>query len=413
MSIPTHNLYDFVHQATERRFWLYYFYPWGSKGLDCLYEYQIDPRQLNGPCGIPVENRFDFEKYNLNVAEETFNLYRWTQPDMICHDQEPLNFSLYNKESNIVKNFNSLEYKFDNLNLKIPYCTSIYKKSILLHSELNSTELKKYIDTDLFTGAFWWSHAVIARDWYRYAEHDQELSHVIPRKTLFLSYCRRIDKDTMYRQEFLNRITDLGLRKDCLIESVTDQRPELSAEYHAGDFLTTAISVVLETTFDERIHLTEKTLRPIACGHPFIVLNGPGCLKFLKRYGFKTFDPYINERYDNIQDHTQRLDAVTKEMKRLAEMNKNDLDDILHKCKDIACYNKKLFFSAEFLEMVAEELKNNVNFAYEEIRDLYSVDTWISILNSRRRKRKSGEPVVKDQERLTLFKLIKKLRTTL
>jgi hypothetical protein len=48
---------------------------------------------------------------------------------------------------------------------------------------------------------------------------------------------------------------------------------------------------VAETVFDTRIHLTEKTLRPIACGHPFILAAGPGSLKYLQTYGFRTFSP--------------------------------------------------------------------------------------------------------------------------
>jgi hypothetical protein len=49
-----------------------------------------------------------------------------------------------------------------------------------------------------------------------------------------------------------------------------------SADYDYQDFINTQVSVVLETVFDEsRIHLTEKTLRPIACGHPFLLAAGP------------------------------------------------------------------------------------------------------------------------------------------
>ena len=39
MSIPTNNLYDFVHQVLESKFLLRYFYPWGEKQLENLIEH--------------------------------------------------------------------------------------------------------------------------------------------------------------------------------------------------------------------------------------------------------------------------------------------------------------------------------------------------------------------------------------
>jgi hypothetical protein len=48
--------------------------------------------------------------------------------------------------------------------------------------------------------------------------------------------------------------------------------------------------------------LTEKALRPIACGQPFILAATPGSLQYLRSYGFKTFSGYIDETYDTIQE---------------------------------------------------------------------------------------------------------------
>jgi hypothetical protein len=68
---------------------------------------------------------------------------------------------------------------------------------------------------------------------------------------------------------------------------------------------------VLETLFDDhRWHLTEKSLRPIACGKPFVLMATPGSLQYLRQYGFKTFDGLIDETYDSIQNPKQRLQAV-------------------------------------------------------------------------------------------------------
>jgi hypothetical protein len=413
MSIPTHNLYDFVHQATKRRFWLMYFYPWGSRELGALIDYQIDSNFMNSANGIPFENRFNFREFNINLDAENTNiiLTKWTQPILYCHDQEPLKFALYDKDSELIKQF-QIPIKYDDLSLKVPNAFSIYKKSILLHSELNSNELTKFEDSNLFVGAYWWSHAVIARDWYRFAEHDLSLLEKTKRKKIFLTYCRRIDDTSLYRQKFLDYVSAAELENDCLISSnyITNPTASLSAEYHAVDFLNTAISVVLETTFDSKIHLTEKTLRPIACGHPFIIANGPGCLALLRKYGFKTFHPYINESYDNIVDDNERLSVIVKEMQRLQSLSNNELDLLLDNCKSISDYNKNRFFSSDFLYQVTEELKENVDSALLQCQGQYHVKPWLDAISQRKKLRKNKMPVNKKSNLLVMFKLIKKLR---
>ena len=415
MSIPTHNLYDFVHQATERRFWLVYFYPWGSRDLNDLTDYQVDKKFLNGANGIPDKHRFDFAKFDTVPLTTTNNhrLCKWTQPQLICHDQEPLQFDLYSEESEFIKNF-KVPIEFPSMSLRNvnPFC--IHKKSILLHSELNSAELTKFENTGFFVGAYWWSHAVIARDWYRYAESDLSLSsNLNTDKKLFLTYCRRIDNTSKYRQTFLDQLYINDLKKDCVTSSLADTEKipaDLSAEYHSSDFINTSISVVLETTFDSRIHLTEKTLRPIACGHPFIIANGPGCLKLLRSYGFKTFHPYIDESYDDMSDDNERLWAIIKEMKRLASLSKPELTRILDSCQLIAEYNKNMFFSKNFMLKIESELKNNVEAAFDKCKNQYYIDPWIQVLDRRRRERKNKIAIKKTEEVLAMFRLIKKLK---
>ena len=50
--------------------------------------------------------------------------------------------------------------------------------------------------------------------------------------------------------------------------------------------------------------VSEKTYKAIRLGMPFILFTGrPGILKHLKRIGFKTFHPHIDESYDMATIH--------------------------------------------------------------------------------------------------------------
>lgn len=63
------------------------------------------------------------------------------------------------------------------------------------------------------------------------------------------------------------------------------------------------------------IFVTEKTFKPIAFYHPFVVMAQAGHLKYLRDIGFETFDNLFDESYDNINDPTERLTALVTAVK--------------------------------------------------------------------------------------------------
>jgi len=78
--------------------------------------------------------------------------------------------------------------------------------------------------------------------------------------------------------------------------------------------LNSWFTVVSEARFDDSegtIFLSEKTFKPIACCHPFVILGNKGSLKELRKLGFYTFDFLINETYDEL-DNIERLEAIEK-----------------------------------------------------------------------------------------------------
>lgn len=386
MSVPVHNLYDFIHHLTEKKMWLLYFFPWGCKNLTNLTDYIINEEMLNGPSGIPIENRIAE-----NLLPPEYHNIQWvksTQPILLCHDQEPLNYDLYLDGSDYIHEIKEWlddrntpnSPKNSNFNLRSKSSDSFQKTWILLHSEINSSQLEKYESTGRFIGAYWWSHAIIARDWYRFAEHDTRLLDLQKDQSLFLIYCRDSTGSRQYRSRFLSGL-DPQVRSKSQIGSFESKKisSESSAEYHYQDFIRSKISVVLETIFeDNRIHFTEKTLRPIACGHPFILAAGHNSLELLRSYGFKTFSPWINESYDKIENPESRLIAIHQEMARLSSLDDVSLGHLIDQCRVIAQYNKQVFFSNEFFQQVSTELKTNVKIALEKTKNSLDPVPWMN-----------------------------------
>jgi len=85
--------------------------------------------------------------------------------------------------------------------------------------------------------------------------------------------------------------------------------------------------------------ITEKTFRPIMAKHPFIIVGRPHILKHLRDIGYKTFSPFIDESYDDIEDDELRLqkimDIVEHMCKKFSdldwlELQQNTLEARLH-----------------------------------------------------------------------------------
>jgi hypothetical protein len=94
---------------------------------------------------------------------------------MVCHDQEPLTLELYDTRISMATHALLRQHFF------------LYDKVLLLHSEQNSYPLTVFEQDDAI-GVYWWSHAVIARDWFRYAEVDPVLPCTSSPKYDFLIY---------------------------------------------------------------------------------------------------------------------------------------------------------------------------------------------------------------------------------
>ena len=380
MSVPLDRLYNYLDSLCNHDVLIYRFYPHGSKNLEDLLAL-IDINQLGWRTVL--------------------------KPGAICHDQEPLWFEQYNgsdmlkyffsfnpeqaDEPDIVERFKTL-VKDQNLRSMIDSRYNVYDKTLLVHSEKNSINLTKYSEAG-FVGVYWWSHAALAADWFRYAQHDPTL--VANFKNInkdFLIYNRAWTGTREYRLKFTEHIVNYKLHNHCVMRfnatcdgnNYQDFQPvntafktqhtglenyfepckvdaNASADYNNSDYQHTAIEIVLETLFDDsRWHLTEKALRPIACGRPFILAATPGSLEYLRSYGFKTFHGLIDETYDTIHDPAERLKKICNEMNRISQLPMDQKLQLWQDLYAISGYNKKLFFNKAWQQKIFDEFVTNV-----------------------------------------------------
>ena len=116
------------------------------------------------------------------------------------------------------------------------------------------------------------------------------------------------------------------------------------------------IHAIIETHYDQKefscqkeydrlfapSSITEKTYKPIACKKPFIAFSTPHWLEDLRKLGFKTFHPYINEDYDLVENNLDRLIMIADEIERISTLDETEFVELIKKCNDITAYNYNL-----------------------------------------------------------------------
>jgi hypothetical protein len=401
MFVPLDRLYAFLDQLTDDDTVIYRFHPHGSRKFS------------------------DISKlYNYN---DTWDRALMRVP-LLMHDQEPLNYDLYQsiskedvvdllqvqsqRQLELWKECGLLDYMIQELrssNLDIFYIWVAADRWMLCHSEKNSAELLRY-ESNSAIGIYWWSHALISRDWYRFAQVDQKLFYKDCRFDKdFNVYNRAWSGTREYRLKFSEMILLEGLVENTALKfSFNDngvyyqnhvyQNPVFnintdlsmltansvdstaSADYDHQDYQSSAIDIVLETLFDDqRIHLTEKTLRPIACGKPFILASTPGSLAYIRDYGFETFHGLIDESYDLIQDPLLRLEAIVKLMKDISTLQTKQKIELYKNLHEIAERNKKWFWSDDFAHQIVQEFKTNYEKAYDIAKQSLRGQRWLDL----------------------------------
>lgn len=120
-----------------------------------------------------------------------------------------------------------------------------------------------------------------------------------------------------------------------------DIKQNLAMNISLDCYEKTFISLVTETLhFNESLFFSEKIWKPIMVGHPFMILGSPGSLAELKSRGYRTFDKWLDESYDNIPDLKQRISIITANLKKLAGLDIQTLMQLRLEMNEICVHNK-------------------------------------------------------------------------
>lgn len=162
----------------------------------------------------------------------------------------------------------------------------------------------------------------------------------------------------------LNELTPITLDLNLMENNPAVQITRLHYE-------STFISVITETHFEKDILFrSEKIFKPIAVGHPFIVISCRHFLKKLKLLGFRTFEKWINESYDDEEDIVKRIKMIVTEIKKFSLLDISELKKIRSEMKLNLYHNQTLL---RYYQIKESKNQGFVNTEFKKI--------WNSIKN--------------------------------
>lgn len=117
----------------------------------------------------------------------------------------------------------------------------------------------------------------------------------------------------------------------------------------------TLFQIVNETLVDNSkntsLFYSEKTFRPIVCFQPFVIYGQPGCNKYLKEIGYKTYEQWFDLSFDDEPDNILRYKKLLASVKETC----NYLDSLSREKQIEWRFQNKNILNHNFLVMSASE----------------------------------------------------------
>ncbi len=101
---------------------------------------------------------------------------------------------------------------------------------------------------------------------------------------------------------------------------------------------------------------TEKTLKAIVAGIPFIVFGNPGTVEAFAQMGFDTLGDFVDHSYDSIEDPAHRLATAWREVERFLSRPAGFSVEELQRLRSASNHNRGIFETQMPLEWILPPL---------------------------------------------------------
>ena len=321
-----------------------------------------------------------------------------TQPLEISKQPYPYHYCFYYDQEPFSGN---VATSCNNHKKTMPY----YNKDslMMLATGESSAEIDTWCEQNNYKNWYYFFHGFAALDWYRDYQYLPKFENQFTK--VFITYNRLVTEKRSYRLNFVAQLMQKELLKFGHVSLILEDNGHGTWQQELNE-PTTLLSVpaktlineqigslshsliidkenppghasadtgyeelmmhksalwhvVTETVFyDNKLHLTEKIFKPITAKRPFMLMGAVNNLAYLKSYGFKTFDRWIDESYDSETDPDKRIEMIVAELEKLCKLSNTELTTMYQEMQDILEFNFNHFYGS-FKKIIVNELVLN------------------------------------------------------
>jgi len=178
-----------------------------------------------------------------------------------------------------------------------------------------------------------------------------------PHRRIIFDYLNKNYKNDSYLSFAPNQIynprrtilEDLEITKPFTVTS------GLTSEFQKHSFC----NIVTESSTESGlIHITEKTDKCFSTGQPFVLVSGPNYLKKLHELGFKTFDKWWDESYDEEENFEKRISKIKEVIKYIGSWDLKKCENVYEEMLETLIFNKEkqkeYYYNGFFNELLTD-----------------------------------------------------------
>lgn len=371
-----------------------YFYPFGRSDAESIhiYGYQcpddiINVAKLNKKSLLPVLDSnytlfFDQEPIDLAIHSKTFSQVIEKNHDV----NMPWRIQLRLDEPGIT---------LEDWSARTPPATGI-----IVTSERDSDSVRQLCEQYNWRSVYYFFHGWAALDWYRGYNHTFLMPDPTDRQITrtFIMPNRIVAGQRQHRLVMLYHIFKSGMTNNWIscpavcpaeniavedaVKDLVNKYPDIKEVFNTQQFpmsfpgetdspmhsyqlslfdeaAESLLYLVTETVATgRRLHLTEKTFKPICMRMPFIIVGTQGSLRYLRSYGFKTFGELWDETYDDEIHDDQRIEKIAFTLRAMDILPAHEKQRLFDLAQEICEYNYNHFYNGGFESVLWDELNN-------------------------------------------------------
>lgn len=168
-------------------------------------------------------------------------------------------------------------------------------------------------------------------------------------------------KFSLEEKEHITQVADLADSHLPLpaIDSVPNDWTRMPREFLTNSYL----NMVTDTFYDTEVgtnFFSEKVFNAMIHQQLFMYMGPPGSLAYLRMQGYRTFSGLIDESYDLIDNHHDRLIALTKTFIEFVSRPIDEIHKIYTECVPILEHNRACVYQSPLPAILLTELKRAV-----------------------------------------------------